>query len=34
MVDPSSFNEGQTMTRIDAFIELIAEKAKQRDWKM
>lgn len=33
MVDPSSFNEGQTMTRIDAFIELIAEKAKHRDWK-
>ena len=32
MVDPSSFNEGQTMTRIDAFIELIAEKAKERDW--
>lgn len=34
MVDPSSFNEGQTMTRIDAFIELVAEKAKNRDWSV
>jgi dipeptidase len=32
MVDPSSFNEGQTMTRIDAFIEVVKEKAKTRDW--
>jgi benzoyl-CoA reductase/2-hydroxyglutaryl-CoA dehydratase subunit BcrC/BadD/HgdB len=32
MVDPSSFNEGQIMTRIDAFIELVSEKAKARDW--
>jgi len=32
MVDPSSFNEGQTLTRIDAFIELVAERAKNRDW--
>ena len=32
MVDPSSFNEGQTMTRIDAFVELVIEKAKHRDW--
>lgn len=33
MVDPSSFNEGQTLTRIDAFIELVSEKAKHRDWQ-
>jgi len=33
MVDPSSFNEGQMLTRIDAFIELVAEKAKHRDWQ-
>jgi benzoyl-CoA reductase/2-hydroxyglutaryl-CoA dehydratase subunit BcrC/BadD/HgdB len=33
MVDPSSFNEGQTMTRIDAFIELFTEKAKLRNWQ-
>jgi benzoyl-CoA reductase/2-hydroxyglutaryl-CoA dehydratase subunit BcrC/BadD/HgdB len=32
MVDPTSFNEGQTMTRIDAFIEVVSEKAKNRDW--
>ncbi len=32
MVDPSSFNEAQTMSRIDAFIEVVAEKAKQRKW--
>jgi benzoyl-CoA reductase/2-hydroxyglutaryl-CoA dehydratase subunit BcrC/BadD/HgdB len=32
MVDPSSFNEGQIMTRIDAFIELVSEKAEHRDW--
>ncbi|RJP16105.1 MAG: 2-hydroxyacyl-CoA dehydratase [Candidatus Abyssobacteria bacterium SURF_5] len=32
MVDPSSFNEGQTITRIDAFIELVSEKAKSRNW--
>jgi len=32
MVDPSSFNEGQIMTRIDAFSELVAEKAKHRNW--
>lgn len=29
MVDPSSFNEGQILTRIDAFIELVVEKAKK-----
>ncbi len=33
MVDPSSFNEAQTMSRIDAFIEVVMEKAKHRDWK-
>ena len=33
MVDPASFNEAQTMARIDAFIEVVKEKAKQRDWK-
>jgi benzoyl-CoA reductase/2-hydroxyglutaryl-CoA dehydratase subunit BcrC/BadD/HgdB len=33
MVDPSSFNEGQILTRIDAFVELVAEKAKHRDWQ-
>ena len=33
MVDPSSFNEAQTMSRIDAFIEVVTEKAKHRDWK-
>jgi benzoyl-CoA reductase/2-hydroxyglutaryl-CoA dehydratase subunit BcrC/BadD/HgdB len=32
MVDPSSFNEAQTMSRIDAFIEVVEEKAKKRDW--
>ena len=32
MVDPSSFNEGQMLTRIDAFIELVIEKTKHRDW--
>jgi benzoyl-CoA reductase/2-hydroxyglutaryl-CoA dehydratase subunit BcrC/BadD/HgdB len=32
MVDPSSFNEAQTMSRIDAFIEVVEEKARQRDW--
>ena len=32
MVDPSSFNEAQTMSRIDAFIEVVKEKAKQREW--
>lgn len=32
MVDPSSFNEAQTMTRIDAFIEIVEEKALQREW--
>jgi len=32
MVDPSSFNEAQTMSRIDAFIEVVEEKAKRREW--
>lgn len=32
MVDPSSFNEAQTMARIDAFIEVVEEAAKHRDW--
>ncbi len=32
MVDPSSFNEAQTMSRIDAFIEVVEEKAKKREW--
>jgi benzoyl-CoA reductase/2-hydroxyglutaryl-CoA dehydratase subunit BcrC/BadD/HgdB len=32
MVDPSSFNEGQILTRIDAFIELVTERAKHREW--
>ena len=32
MVDPASFNEAQTMSRIDAFIEVVEEKAKHRDW--
>jgi benzoyl-CoA reductase/2-hydroxyglutaryl-CoA dehydratase subunit BcrC/BadD/HgdB len=32
MVDASSFNEAQTMSRIDAFIEVVMEKAKERDW--
>lgn len=32
MVDPSSFNEAQTMSRIDAFIEVVQETAKKRDW--
>lgn len=32
MVDPSSFNEAQTMSRIDAFIEVVEEKARQREW--
>jgi len=32
MVDPSSYNEAETMMRIDAFIEQVAEKAKHRDW--
>ncbi len=32
MVDASSFNAAQTMARIDAFIEVVQEKAKQRDW--
>jgi benzoyl-CoA reductase/2-hydroxyglutaryl-CoA dehydratase subunit BcrC/BadD/HgdB len=32
MVDPTSFNEAQTMSRIDAFIEVVEEKAKQREW--
>ena len=32
MVDPSSFQEGPIMTRIDAFIEVILEKVKDRDW--
>jgi hypothetical protein len=32
MVDPSSFNEAQTMQRIDAFIEVVEETAKRREW--
>ncbi len=32
MVDPASFNEAQTMNRIDAFIEVVKEKAKKRNW--
>lgn len=32
MVDPSSFNEAQTMARIDAFIEFVLEKAQKREW--
>jgi benzoyl-CoA reductase/2-hydroxyglutaryl-CoA dehydratase subunit BcrC/BadD/HgdB len=32
MVDPSSFNEAQTMQRIDAFIEVVEEKASRREW--
>jgi len=33
MVDPSSFSEAQTMMRVDAFIELVTEKASKRNWK-
>lgn len=33
MVDPSSFNEAQSMQRIDAFIELMIEHTKERKWK-
>lgn len=32
MVDPSSYNEAETMMRIDAFIEQVSEKARHRDW--
>ncbi len=32
MVDPESFNEAQTMNRIDAFIEVVKENAKNRNW--
>lgn len=32
MVDPSSFNEAQTYSRIDAFIEVVEETAKKRAW--
>lgn len=32
MVDPSSFQEGPIMTRIDAFVEVILEKIKDRSW--
>jgi len=32
MVDPGSFNEAQTMSRIDAFIEVVKEKARRREW--
>jgi len=32
MVDAQSFNEAQTMSRIDAFIELVLDKAAKRDW--
>ncbi len=32
MVDASSFNEAQTMSRIDAFIEVVEEKARRREW--
>jgi benzoyl-CoA reductase/2-hydroxyglutaryl-CoA dehydratase subunit BcrC/BadD/HgdB len=32
MVDVSSFNQAQTMTRIDAFIEVVLEKARERSW--
>lgn len=32
MVAPSSYNEAETMMRIDAFIELVMERAKHRNW--
>jgi len=32
MVDPSSFSEAQTMSRIDAYIEVVRETAARRDW--
>ena len=32
MVDPSSYNEAETMMKVDAFIEQVTEKAKHRDW--
>lgn len=32
MVDPSSYNETETMMRIDAFIEQVTQKAQNRDW--
>jgi benzoyl-CoA reductase/2-hydroxyglutaryl-CoA dehydratase subunit BcrC/BadD/HgdB len=32
MVDPSTFSEAQTMARIDAFIEVVEETAKKREW--
>jgi len=32
MVDAASCNEAQAMARIDAFIEVVEEKAKKRDW--
>lgn len=32
MVDPSSYNEAETIMKIDAFIEQVTEKAKHRDW--
>jgi benzoyl-CoA reductase/2-hydroxyglutaryl-CoA dehydratase subunit BcrC/BadD/HgdB len=32
MVDPSTFSEAQTMGRIDAYIEVIEEIARHRDW--
>jgi benzoyl-CoA reductase/2-hydroxyglutaryl-CoA dehydratase subunit BcrC/BadD/HgdB len=32
MVDAKSFSEAQTLSRIDAFIEVVEEKARRRDW--
>jgi hypothetical protein len=32
VVEASSFNEAQTMTRIDTFTEVVLERARRREW--